>query len=121
MKYLSRCFIALFSILLSLCFLSCENLMFIDAAQLYRVSFETNGGTEIEAYRTDIIEKIPDCKKKDAEFLGWYNSSDFSSDKITFPYELKEDTTFYAKWVQKYQVLLKPTAAPKSPATKLQK
>lgn len=105
MKYLSRALIAFFSIIMSLYFLSCENLMFIDAAQLYRVSFETNGGTEIEAYRTDIIAKVPDCKKEDAEFLGWYTSSDFSSDKITFPYELKEDTTLYAKWVQKYQVL----------------
>ena len=85
-------------------FMSCENLMFIDAAQLYVVNFETNGGTEIESYRTDVIEKIPDCKKEDAEFLGWYTSSDFSSDKIIFPYELKEDTTLYAKWVQKYQV-----------------
>lgn len=105
MKYLSRAFITFFSIIMSLYFLSCENLMFIDAVQLYRVSFETNGGTEIEAYRTDIIAKVPDCKKEDAEFLGWYTSSDFSSDKITFPYELKEDTTLYAKWVQKYQVL----------------
>ena len=105
MKYLSRTLIAFFSIIMSLNFLSCENLMFIDAAQLYRVSFETNGGTEIEAYRTDIIAKVPDCKKEDAEFLGWYTSSDFYSDKITFPYELKEDTTLYAKWVQKYQVL----------------
>ncbi|SFI88199.1 Listeria/Bacterioides repeat-containing protein [Treponema bryantii] len=105
MKYLSRALIAFYSIIMSLCVMSCENLMFIDAAQLYRVSFETNGGTEIEAYRTDIIAKVPDCKKEDAEFLGWYTSSDFSSDKITFPYELKEDTTLYAKWVQKYQVL----------------
>lgn len=105
MKYLSRALIAFYSIIMSLCFMSCENLMFIDAAQLYRVSFETNGGTEIEAYRTDIIAKVPDCKKEDAEFLGWYTSSDFSSDKITFPYELKEDTTLYAKWMQKYQVL----------------
>lgn len=105
MKYLSRCLIALFSILMSLSYLSCENLMFIDAAQLYVVSFETNGGTEIESYRTDIIEKLPNCKKEDADFLGWYTSSDFSSNKITFPYELKEDTTLYAKWVQKYQVL----------------
>ena len=105
MKYLSRAFITLFSIIMSLYFMSCENLMFIDAAQLYLVSFETNGGTEIEAYRTDIIAKVPDCKKEDAEFLGWYTSSDFSSDKITFPYELKEDTILYAKWVQKYQVL----------------
>lgn len=105
MKYLSRVLITFFSIIMSLYFISCENLMFIDAAQLYRVSFETNGGTEIEAYRTDIIAKVPDCKKEDAEFLGWYTSSDFSSERITFPYELKEDTTLYAKWVQKYQVL----------------
>ena len=105
MKYLSRALIAFYSIIMSLCVMSCENLMFIDAAKLYRVSFETNGGSEIESYRTDIIEKLPDCKKEDAEFLGWYTSSDFSSDKITFPYELKEDTTLYAKWVQKYQVL----------------
>lgn len=104
MKYLSRLFIVGFALIMSLSFISCENLMFIDAAQLYVVNFETNGGTEIDAYRTDIIEKVPDCKKEDADFLGWYTSSDFSSDKITFPYELKADTTLYAKWIQKYQV-----------------
>ena len=105
MKYLSRAFIALFSIIMSLCFLSCENPMFLDAAQLYLVCFETNGGTEIQAYRTDIIEMIPVCSKEDADFLGWYISSDFSNDKITFPYKLTGDTILYAKWVQKYQVL----------------
>ena len=102
MKYLTRFLVFVF--LISLTFVSCENLMFIDAAQLYVVSFESNGGTEIEAYRTDRIEKGPACVKEDAEFLGWYTSSDFSSNKITFPYELKEDTTLYANWIQKYQV-----------------
>mgnify|MGYP002625619147 CR=1 FL=1 len=105
MKYSLRTFIALFSILMSPYFMSCENLIFIDAAQLYIISFETNGGSEIEAHRTDIIEKVPVTTKEDAEFLGWYTASDFSSDKISFPYKLKEDTTLYAKWVQKYQVL----------------
>ena len=104
MKFLSRLLIAVFALIMTFSFVSCENLIFIEAAQLYVVNFETNGGTEIEAYRTDIIDKAPDSKKEDAEFLGWYTSSDFSSDKITFPYELKEDTTLYAKWLQKYQV-----------------
>ena len=99
MKYLTRFLVLIFLISLT----SCENLMFIDAAQLYVVNFESNGGTEIEAYRTDRIEKAPACVKEDAEFLGWYTSSDFSSDKIIFPYELKENTTLYAKWLQKYQ------------------
>lgn len=83
---------------------SCENLLLIDEFQLYQVSFETNGGTQIEPFRSCKIEKVPEIKKNDATFNGWFLSSDFSGEPVSFPYELTEDTTFYAKWTQKYSV-----------------
>ena len=83
---------------------SCENLLLIDEVQLYEVSFETNGGTQIEPFRSCKIEKAPETQKNDATFCGWYRSADFSGEPVSFPYEPTEDTTFYAKWTQKYSV-----------------
>lgn len=83
---------------------SCENLLLIDEVQLYEVSFETNGGTQIEPFRSCKIEKAPETQKNDATFCGWYRSADFTGEPVPFPYEPAEDTTFYAKWTQKYSV-----------------
>ena len=83
---------------------SCENLLLIDEVQLYEVSFETNGGTQIEPFRSCKIEKAPETQKNDATFCGWFCSADFTGEPVPFPYEPTEDTTFYAKWTQKYSV-----------------
>lgn len=93
-----------FSVLLILILSSCENLLLIDEVQLYEVSFETNGGTQIEPFRSCKIEKAPETQKNDATFSGWYRSADFSGEPVSFPYEPAEDTIFYAKWTQKYSV-----------------
>ena len=100
MKYLSR-FLVFISFLV---FMSCENLMLIDAAQLYFVNFETNGGTQVLPYRTDVIEISPVSNKEDAEFLGWYFTADCIGERITFPLVITSNVTLYAKWLQKYQV-----------------
>lgn len=93
-----------FSVMLVLILSSCENLLLIDEVQLYEVSFETNGGTQIEPFRSCKIEKAPETQKNDATLCGWYRSADFSGEPVSFPYEPAEDTTFYAKWTQKYSV-----------------
>ena len=85
MKYLSRALIAFHSIIMSLCVMSCENLMFIDAAQLYRVSFETNGGTEIEAYRT--YKRIKGGKKN------------------IFKAYIKRDLVFNVPFIDTYEII----------------
>ena len=93
-----------FSVLLILILSSCENLLIIDGVQLYEVSFETNGGTQIAPYRSCKIEKIPETHKNDATFCGWYLRADFSGEAVSFPYETVDDTTLYAKWAQRYSV-----------------
>ena len=87
-----------------MCFSSCENPLLIDAAKLYKVTFETNCDTDISSYRTSTVEKIQTLSKTDATFAGWYTTSSFSGSPITLPYDLSEDTTLYAKWLQQYSV-----------------
>ena len=97
--YLSVCLFLIFTL-----FSSCENPLFIGITELYEVNFSTNGGTEIESRRTDCIKEIPQTSKNDCSFCGWYTNSAFTGDAVTFPFELKEDTTLYAKWQQMYTV-----------------
>lgn len=95
-------FVFLFILILS----SCENPLFVEASGLYTVSFETNGGTELQAFRTDKITSSPKTQKEGEDFIGWYTSSRFV-EEVTFPFELSENITLYAKWeehLQKYSV-----------------
>lgn len=40
--------------------------------------------------------------KQDYSFIGWYENSDFSGEKVVFPYTPTKDTTLYAKWQYLY-------------------
>ena len=70
--------------------------------QRYTVLFETNGGTEIPSYKTDIIKETPQTTKNACIFAGWYTSPIFAGERITFPFELNDSVTLYAKWEQIY-------------------
>ncbi len=85
-------------------FTSCENQFFKEAAGIYEVSFESNGGTKVSTVNTDKIVFSPVTAKDNCEFLGWYESSDFSGGAVFFPYEPKKNTVLYARWNQKYTV-----------------
>ncbi len=89
-------------ILSFLLFSSCENLLFIEVSGLYTVSFETNGGTEIPAFRTDKIIKSPKTQKKGQIFAGWYTSSNYV-EEVSFPFEVSGNITLYAKWNENLQ------------------
>lgn len=93
MKKLMLFFVLLFLLVLS----ACENPIFIEASGLYTVSFETNGGTEIQAFRTNKITSSPKTQKEGEAFAGWYASSRFV-EEVSFPYKLSENITLYAKW-----------------------
>lgn len=75
-----------FSVMLVFILSSCENLLLIDEVQLYEVSFETNGGTQIEPFRSCKIEKASETQKNDATFCGWFCSADFTGEPVPFPY-----------------------------------
>ena len=70
--------------------------------QRYTVLFETNGGTEIESYKTDVIRETPQTTKRDCNLIGWYTSGTFAGEKVTFPYTLTDSVTLYAKWEPLY-------------------
>ncbi len=102
-KYLNLFFLLPF-LFLVLTLSSCENLLIINETKLYKISFETNGGSPIETFRSCKIEKSPETQKEDARFAGWYLSANLTGTQVSFPFEPKEDTTLYAKWKQKYSV-----------------
>lgn len=85
-------------------FISCENQFFKEAAGIYKVSFESNGGTGVSAVNTDKIIFQPATTKNNCDFLGWYETSNFEGSAISFPYEPKKNTVLYARWNQKYTV-----------------
>ena len=87
-----------------LCLVSCENPFFIKNVGLYKVDFKTNGGTPVESIRTNKLSEIPYTEKADNSFRGWYTSSSYQGEALSFPLEIKEDTTLYAKWQQNYSV-----------------
>ncbi|MBO8426156.1 MAG: leucine-rich repeat protein [Firmicutes bacterium] len=68
-----------------------------DIPEEYQVSFIVNGGTLIEPIVTSKIEDEPKTSRKGYTFLGWYFDKSFSS-KASFPLEITEDITLYAKW-----------------------
>lgn len=68
-----------------------------DIPEEYQVSFVVNGGTPIEPIVTSKIEDEPKTSRKGYTFLGWYFDKSFSS-KASFPLEITEDITLYAKW-----------------------
>ena len=68
-----------------------------DIPEEYQVSFVSNGGTPVEPIVTSKIEDEPKTSREGYTFLGWYFDESFSS-KATFPLEITEDITLYAKW-----------------------
>ena len=68
-----------------------------DIPEEYQVSFVSNGGTPVEPIVTSKIEDEPETSREGYTFLGWYFDESFSS-KATFPLEITEDITLYAKW-----------------------
>ncbi len=65
----------------------------------YTVRFDTDGGTYVSDMIVSAIDRSPETTKDGYEFEGWYTDKTFSN-KISFPYEVTEDQTLYAKWTQ---------------------
>ena len=69
-------------------------------ATTYRVSYETSGGTSIAAVQVeegDTVTTPQDPARDGYRFKGWYLDASYS-ESASFPYEVEEDTVFYAKW-----------------------
>lgn len=66
----------------------------------YSISFETNGGKELDSIRAGYVEKTPIVTREGFNFQGWFTTPDFQPDSlISFPFEVTTDYMLYAKWV----------------------
>jgi len=93
-------FSAFFLICLFL-FTNCEN-PFIDSAfQPKKITFETNGGSDVPqqiVYKGRLINKPADPQKENEEFLGWFTDNDYFLNEWDFSIIPDGDLTLYAKW-----------------------
>ena len=55
--------------------------------EVYTVTFEANGGTKVNPITAELIEYEPFTQKDDFTFEGWFITADFSSERVSFPYE----------------------------------
>ena len=65
----------------------------------YTVRFDTDSGTYVSDMIVSVIDRSPETTRDGYEFEGWYTDKTFSN-KISFPYEVTENQTLYAKWTQ---------------------
>ena len=71
----------------------------INPPMKFLVTFNSNQGTPVASMMTALIESEPITVRKGYRFMGWYKESNFMN-KVTFPYEVTQDQTLYAKWEQ---------------------
>lgn len=65
----------------------------------FTVSFESFGGTAIADRTEYVVESEPVPEKEGYVFEGWYETADFSTRKIIFPYKTYQNLTLYAKYI----------------------
>ena len=63
----------------------------------FTVTFDTCGGDKMDSITTSIISSEPIPTRDGYKFLGWYLDNTYSN-KVTFPYEVTQNITLYAKW-----------------------
>lgn len=66
----------------------------------FTVTFDTCGGDKMDSITTSIISSEPIPTRDGYTFLGWYLENTYIS-KVTFPYEVTQNITLYAKWGEK--------------------
>lgn len=76
--------------------------------RLYNITYELNGGVQAENQPTYYAEgetvEILDASKTNATFVGWYEDSTFSGNKVTNLNNKTGDITLYAKYNQNYNI-----------------
>lgn len=63
----------------------------------FTVTFNTCGGDKMDSITTSIISSEPIPTRYGYTFLGWYLENTYIN-KVTFPYEVTQNITLYAKW-----------------------
>ena len=66
---------------------------------VYKVTFDTKGGSYVASCETDRISEPPKTSREGYAFEGWYKDSTLKV-PVGFPLTVTEDMTLYAKWKQ---------------------
>lgn len=98
--------LALFSVLLVVCVVALAA-----CKPTVTISFETDGGTAIEAIQAkageDISSRLPADPTKDGYVFGGWYTDEARTQKASLPSVMPDaDTTYYAKWTQLYTLTL---------------
>ena len=67
--------------------------------RIYRITFQTNGGSKLGLRSASKIMERPVTSKDNYNFAGWYLNEEYTGAQILFPLTLTEDITLYARWV----------------------
>ena len=69
----------------------------------YAIKYVLNGGTnpqgQVTSFKGGETVNLLNATKDNAYFQGWYENSNFSTDRLTSISDKNEDITLYAKWI----------------------
>ncbi len=100
------------------------NLYAVWTASNRTVTFNSNGGSSVNDITVpagDNIENSPESSKADWYLEGWYTNSSLESlYKVTFPYQVNDNITLYAKWSKAEIITFNKNDGSVTPETKTQ-
>ena len=67
----------------------------------FTVTFDSCGGNTVPSVKGKTVQTEPLPEKDGFDFVGWYENSDYSGNRVVFPYTISKDVKFYAKWQEK--------------------
>lgn len=67
----------------------------------FTVTFDSCGGNTVPSVKGKTVQNEPLPEKDGFDFVGWYEKSDYSGNRVVFPYTISKDVKFYAKWQEK--------------------
>ena len=67
----------------------------------FTVTFDSCGGNTIPSVKGKTVQTEPLPEKDGFDFVGWYENSDYSGNRVVFPYTISKDVKLYAKWQEK--------------------
>ena len=67
----------------------------------FTVTFDSCGGNTVPSVKGKTVKTEPLPEKDGFDFVGWYENSDYSGNRVVFPYTISKDVKFYAKWQEK--------------------
>jgi len=92
-----------------LVFITCENPFIDEALKPKKITFESNGGSDVPnqtVYRGARISRPADPQKGEEEFLGWFTDNNYFTNEWNFSAIPENDLTLFAKWTDFYAAVI---------------